>query len=1019
MKKAIFSLLISLFISPAPGNGLPAAGRKSKATGYTDQLMIKFKKTGPAKAGPAMNAKLSSLAKKAGKKFSHKRTMDGDYQIIKLDSNLSRAEIAEMIKSLKADADIEEISPDRKAAPAFVPNDEFYCFQWHYKSSGDEVGGVNLPSAWEITPGGNVIVAVIDTGILPTHPDLTGTRFLTGYDMIVDVHTANDGDGREGNPSDPGDWEGGEDSSWHGTHVTGTIGANTHNGIGVAGVNGSARILPVRALGKGGGYESDIIDSISWAAGLSVSGVPANSYPAKVINMSLNGPGSCDSPLQNAIDAATAAGASVVAAAGNDETDPMGYWPANCNNTITVAATNRAGNLASYSNFGTAVTISAPGGEDGAEGVASTWNSGTTVPEDHTYGYMPGTSMAAPHVAGIISLMLSTQPALSTADRVYNAAYTARAFPGGSTCNTSICGAGIIDAYAALQNLQLSVTSVTPSSGSAIGDVSITDLAGKGFITGASVKLRKSGQTDINATSVSKTNLNKLTCVFPIGGAAAGIWDVIATNPDGTFNKLAGGFTVYSAYPSVTSITPSSAQNTGPVSITNLAGSYFLSGATVKLKKSGQSDITATSVVVVNPNKITCDLPITGAAGGNWDVVVTNGDGKSGTLVSGFSINSPQPALTSITPNKADNNGIVSITNLAGTYLMSGATVKLKRTGYSDITATNVTAVSPAQITCDFQLNGAAAGLWDVYLQNPDAQTATLAGAFTVENPSPTVSGITPAYGSDNETLNVTNLAGTGFLTGATAKITKTGQADISCINLTVVNSAKITCSLTLTGAAAGLWNVTVRNSDGKNATLSNGFTVTNANPTVTSLSKTEGINTAALPLTVYGTLFEAGASVKLFRTGYGDINASGVAVVSPNEITCTLPISGAVAGDWSLKVTNTDLGSGNYPGYFKIIAAPQAAEKAKVYQGVFDPSKSEKAYVTTSVSRAGKVKIKIYDQLGRYVATLFEGDRLPGSYSDAWDGKNQDKAGVSSGIYLIRIETPDYTSTKRVVLVK
>ncbi len=187
--------------------------------------------------------------------------------------------------------------------------------------------------------------------------------------------------------------------------------------------------------------------------------------------------------------------------------------------------------------------------------------------------------------------------------------------------------------------------------------------------------------------------------------------------------------------PVVTSITPNSGVNSGVVHITNLAGSNFQSGATVKLTKSGQSDINATSVVRVSASQITCDFDLTGAATGTWNVVVTNPDAQSGTLPDGFTVNpaAGTPTVSSITPNEANNSGVVHITNLAGSNFQSGATVKLTKSGQSDINATSVVRVSSSQITCDFDLTGATAGRWNVVVTNPGDLSGQLTNGFTVK----------------------------------------------------------------------------------------------------------------------------------------------------------------------------------------------------------------------------------------------------------------------------------------------
>jgi hypothetical protein len=208
---------------------------------------------------------------------------------------------------------------------------------------------------------------------------------------------------------------------------------------------------------------------------------------------------------------------------------------------------------------------------------------------------------------------------------------------------------------------------------------------------------------------------------------------------------LGGGF-MKSAYfgaaalaPVVISIAPNTGANSGPVNITNLGGANFLPGATVKLSKSGQADIIATSVAIVNVSQITCTFDLTGAASGLWNVTVTNTDGRSGTLPSAFTVTFAAPTVTSITPNTGVNNAVVNISNLAGTNFRSGAAVKLSKTGESDIIGANIVISSATQITCQFDLNGKTAGLWDVVVTNEDGQSGTLTQGFAITTPTITV----------------------------------------------------------------------------------------------------------------------------------------------------------------------------------------------------------------------------------------------------------------------------------------
>ena len=364
-------------------------------------------------------------------------------QIVKLDKRLPNAVAQKLAEEMKAaDPSMEAAQADAWATITGVPNDPLWSSQWHYF---EPTGGINVLKAWKRSKGKGVVVAVLDTGYRP-HADLVA-NLLPGYDMIVDTAVANDGNGRDADASDPGDGCGGA-SSWHGTHVAGTIAATTNNGVGVAGVAQKAKVQSVRVLGCGGGYFSDIDAGIEWASGGTVAGLPANPTPAKVINMSLSGATSCPAATQTAINNAVARGTVVVVAAGNSYGNAANYAPANCANVITVAAINRSGAKSSYSNTGTVVEIAAPGGDFGGSGtgVMSTLNAGYSTPGADNYVEYIGTSMATPHVAGVAALIMAKQPTWTPAQVLARIQSTARAFPGACAG----CGSGIVDANAAV-----------------------------------------------------------------------------------------------------------------------------------------------------------------------------------------------------------------------------------------------------------------------------------------------------------------------------------------------------------------------------------------------------------------------------------------------------------------------------------------------------------------------------------------------------------------------------------------
>lgn len=456
----------------------------------TDQLIVKFKQpSGPTlSAQPLESARIQALSALAGSPLIAYRT-SAYGQVVKLSRKAPLADVHEIARRIAASPDVLYAEPDKRIFPLITPSDPGFNQQWNLQGISTSLGGINLLNAWDITSGlSSVVIAVIDNGILH-HTDLSG-RLLAGYDFISDIATANDGDGRDGDPTDPGDWVSTEEStttfpgctvansSWHGTHVAGIIGAVSNNATGIAGINWGSWILPVRAIGKCGGYLSDIADGMRWAVGLPVAGAPVNPNPARVVNLSLGGEGPCSITEQYAINDAVLAGAVVVAAAGNAAQSVTNISPANCNNVVAVAATDSLGARASYTNFGSLVDISAPGGDAayGGGSILSTGDSGTTTARlDNTYVLKQGTSMAAPHVSGVASLMLSVNPLLTPASIENILKSTARAFPIGTAldCTTLDCGAGIVDASAALN---ASISGAIPVQVTGIPSGSLTNL---------------------------------------------------------------------------------------------------------------------------------------------------------------------------------------------------------------------------------------------------------------------------------------------------------------------------------------------------------------------------------------------------------------------------------------------------------------------------------------------------------------------------------------------------------------
>ena len=446
-----------------------AAGPAADAVAATSQVVVRWSVESLDAATPAnRRAKLddrgrvATLGVAAGREAAFVRAfgISGTTGVYRFEAPLG-PNANGVVRRLEAIPGVVTAEADPIVTIDALPNDPFASIEWGDLGAADgSPYGIDAVGAWGTSTGEDTVVAILDTGI-QAHADLAG-QTVAGYDMIADTFAAGDGDGRDADPTDPGDFVtpqespghcGVRNSSWHGTHVAGIAGAAANNAIGVFGAAPDTKIQAVRVLGKCGGNFTDISDGLTWASGGAVIGVPLNPTPADVANLSLGSGVPCPAFFQSAVNAARARGTLTVVSAGNAGVPAANHAPSNCAGVVAVAATDDAGKRSVFSgttssNYGSAVDIAAPGSN-----IPSTWNAGTMTPGTEAIGTGSGTSQAAPHVAAIAALLRASEPEAQPAalERALTSAVTA--FGADATalgCPTLGCGAGIANAPAAL-----------------------------------------------------------------------------------------------------------------------------------------------------------------------------------------------------------------------------------------------------------------------------------------------------------------------------------------------------------------------------------------------------------------------------------------------------------------------------------------------------------------------------------------------------------------------------------------
>ena len=463
----LLGVVLLAALAQAHAVAAPAAPQTAAAGAATSvaRFIVRLRTTPASAAYQPAPDRVAALATRHGLAVAEARHIVSGIHLLRVTPRPGESATQTLVR-LRADPAVEYAEIDARRRPLATPDDTLFNEQWYLQNS--QPAAVNAVAAWDLTTGSaGLVIADLDTGVLFGHPDLrnaSANRLLPGYNMIANVAVSNDGGGRDSDASDPGDWVTAADaktsqfsgctvgnSSWHGTRTAGILGAITNNQAGIAGMTWQGWIEPVRVLGKCGGYDSDIIAAMAWAAGLSVSGVPANPYPARVINMSLGEVGSCQSfpAYQQTIDELVAAGVLVVVSAGN-EGGPVDV-PANCAGVVAVAGLREVGTKVGYSSLGPEVALSAPAGNCVNTGagqpclfsIVTITNSGTTVPANNTYtdeySFNVGTSFSAPIVSGIAGLMLSVNGNLTPDRLIARLQAASQPFPVSSTPGVPLC----------------------------------------------------------------------------------------------------------------------------------------------------------------------------------------------------------------------------------------------------------------------------------------------------------------------------------------------------------------------------------------------------------------------------------------------------------------------------------------------------------------------------------------------------------------------------------------------------
>jgi serine protease len=508
------------------------AQAQTTAEPAADRFIVKLRATATSSGREAAQQQVGALATRHGLAVVEARHIVSGMHLLRVRTRPGVSS-TQTLATLREDPRVEFAEPDYRRHALATPDDPLLVDQWYMQDA--QPAATNAVAAWNNTTGSDgLVIADIDTGVRFDHPDLrnaSANRLLPGYNMISNATVANNSYGRGPDASDTGDWISQSDlknslftnctvsnSSWHGTRTAGILGAITNNAAGIAGMTWQGWIEPVRVLGKCGGYDSDIIAGMAWAAGNSVDGAPANPYPARILNMSLGSVGACPASYQQIVDELVEEGVLVVVAAGN-EGGPVDA-PANCAGVAAVAGLREVGSKVGYSSLGPQVAISAPAGNcvNGAGqpclfSILTTTNSGTTVPETNTYtsetNINIGTSFSTPIVSAIAGLMLAANGNLSQGQLIArleagattpfplspDAGVPSCHVPSGQddlqstecNCTTQTCGAGMANADGAVNEALRPIAAIAAPGAYSSGSSVLLDASGSAASCNAAI----------------------------------------------------------------------------------------------------------------------------------------------------------------------------------------------------------------------------------------------------------------------------------------------------------------------------------------------------------------------------------------------------------------------------------------------------------------------------------------------------------------------------------------------------